>query len=344
MKSQVSFALLSSLVLHDIVAFTPRNFYSCSKKFRTKLHYKGNDRARHEKEFEDMMGDDWRTFRAKLVAQEQAEVSVSGDRSSNGWVGWDDTISQLVSSKMRENQHLKAQEQEQEYQYQEHLHQESQYQEQYQQEEQQYYQEMKHQQNVDFHQRFVEPLTADNAFNHRFSSNGRSAWLREEDTRTNKRQDKIVPLNADNAFGNNCYSFRRNTLSVHDRDQYSRSQRQEYFEGHYSSTSFEAPIIDDREMIEKRSMEEPWDLSNQDSFKPFDDNMDEDPFASSEELESAKKPVFSLDNHWAHALSCIEPGSVLLANEDLNGLFAQTVILIVSHYENSGTIGLIINR
>lgn len=34
---------------------------------------KNTDRARAEKEFEDMMGDDWRVFRARLVAQERSE-------------------------------------------------------------------------------------------------------------------------------------------------------------------------------------------------------------------------------------------------------------------------------
>ncbi|KAL9180170.1 hypothetical protein ACHAXT_008140 [Thalassiosira profunda] len=44
-----------------------------------------NDRARMEKSWEHMMGEDWREFRAKLVAQEHAEEELAGvGRNKNG--------------------------------------------------------------------------------------------------------------------------------------------------------------------------------------------------------------------------------------------------------------------
>jgi putative transcriptional regulator len=41
-----------------------------SSSSSSSLHGSSSDRARSEREFEDMMGNDWRAFRAKLVAQE----------------------------------------------------------------------------------------------------------------------------------------------------------------------------------------------------------------------------------------------------------------------------------
>ena len=43
----------------------------------TALHSKNSDRARTERILEESMGDDWRLFRAKLVAQEKAALSPS---------------------------------------------------------------------------------------------------------------------------------------------------------------------------------------------------------------------------------------------------------------------------
>lgn len=44
-----------------------------SLRYTTELHTKNSDRARVERILEESMGDDWRLFRAKLVAQEKAE-------------------------------------------------------------------------------------------------------------------------------------------------------------------------------------------------------------------------------------------------------------------------------
>jgi hypothetical protein len=78
-----------------------------------------------------------------------------------------------------------------------------------------------------------------------------------------------------------------------------------------------------------------------------DDNtfLFEDPFVSAEELPLLLKPKVKINKHrWAHEISNVEPGCVLIANEKLGGVFHQTVVLIIEHHENSGSIGVVINR
>jgi putative transcriptional regulator len=71
----------------------------------------------------------------------------------------------------------------------------------------------------------------------------------------------------------------------------------------------------------------------------------EDPFVSAEELPLLLKPKVKINKHrWAHEISNVEPGCVLVANEKLGGVFHQTVVLIIEHHESSGSIGVVINR
>lgn len=71
----------------------------------------------------------------------------------------------------------------------------------------------------------------------------------------------------------------------------------------------------------------------------------EDPFVSADELPMLIKSNVRLDKHrWAHEISHVEPGSVLLANEKLGGVFHQTVVLIIEHSETGGSTGIVINR
>ena len=73
----------------------------------------------------------------------------------------------------------------------------------------------------------------------------------------------------------------------------------------------------------------------------------EDPFLSVEEchlLYSEAEKVKINKHRWAHPLSHIEPGCVLVANEKLGGVFHQTVVLIIDHNPRIGSTGLIINR
>lgn len=71
-----------------------------------------------------------------------------------------------------------------------------------------------------------------------------------------------------------------------------------------------------------------------------------DPFATPEEiLAVCNQPRINVNKHrWAHPISHIEPGCVLIANERLGGCFHQTVILIIDHHEGHGTTGIVINR
>ena len=52
-----------------------------SHEFRLRMSHKDNERARFERELDNMMGNDWRLFRAQLVSEErQIQQTSSGDR------------------------------------------------------------------------------------------------------------------------------------------------------------------------------------------------------------------------------------------------------------------------
>lgn len=71
----------------------------------------------------------------------------------------------------------------------------------------------------------------------------------------------------------------------------------------------------------------------------------EDPFLSKAEIPVLLQPKVKVDRHrWAHPLSHIEAGCVLVANEKLGGVFHQTVVLIVDHNDVTGSVGIVINR
>ena len=71
----------------------------------------------------------------------------------------------------------------------------------------------------------------------------------------------------------------------------------------------------------------------------------EDPFVSVAEIPVLMKSKVTVDKHrWAHPITHIEPGCVLVANERLGGVFHQTVVLIIDHDEARGSIGIVINR
>ena len=162
---------------------------------------KDNDRAKIERDFEDMMGDDWRVFRAKLIAQEHNEAVGGGFENENDW----------------KNGHV-------------------------------------------------------------------------------------------DSFGR---TFKQPTRS---------------FSDHLSTQDF---------------------IQEFNEFKAFNDGGREvtDPFASDDEKVAAKCNKVHFDKHrWAHPISHVETGCVLIANEKLGGVFHQTVILIVNHDEQTGSTGVCINR
>jgi len=71
-----------------------------------------------------------------------------------------------------------------------------------------------------------------------------------------------------------------------------------------------------------------------------------DPFVSAGELPLLLKPLVpKIDKHrWAHEIPHVEVGSVLIANEKLGGVFHQSILLIIEHSKNAGSIGVVINR
>ncbi|CAB9520496.1 UPF0301 protein YqgE [Seminavis robusta] len=76
-----------------------------------------------------------------------------------------------------------------------------------------------------------------------------------------------------------------------------------------------------------------------------DELLYHDPFVSAAELPILMKPTPKINKHrWAHEISHVEPGCVLIANEKLGGVFHQTVVLIIEHHEASGSTGIVINR
>jgi putative transcriptional regulator len=72
-----------------------------------------------------------------------------------------------------------------------------------------------------------------------------------------------------------------------------------------------------------------------------------DPFCSPDELPILFPSTSSVTinkHRWAHLISHIETGCVLIANEKLGGVFHQTIVLIIEHHEHTGTLGVVINR
>ena len=71
-----------------------------------------------------------------------------------------------------------------------------------------------------------------------------------------------------------------------------------------------------------------------------------DPFLTEEECHIMyDEPDVKINKHrWAHPLFHVEPGSILVANEKLGGVFHQTVVLIIDHNDAVGSTGMVINR
>lgn len=70
-----------------------------------------------------------------------------------------------------------------------------------------------------------------------------------------------------------------------------------------------------------------------------------DPFVTRAEIPVLLQPKVTVDKHrWAHPLTHIEAGSVLIANEKLGGVFHQTVVLVIEHNDITGSTGIVINR
>jgi len=202
------------LTCDDAFITSPQNHQSITALF-TSSNDKDNHRARYEKNLEEMMGRDWRIFRAKLVAQEEAE--------------------------------------------------------------------MQERQNCEQH----------NGNRNKLNSQPTDAKL--------ARQEK---------FGNLFAAI----LQFHNKE----SDDEKIFEGtSVGGADLESKIFENCE----------------------------DPFVSKAEIPVLLQPKANIDKHrWAHPLTHIEPGCVLIANERLGGVFHQTVVLIIEHNDVNGSTGIVINR
>ena len=69
----------------------------------------------------------------------------------------------------------------------------------------------------------------------------------------------------------------------------------------------------------------------------------DDPFEA--ETSTLMTTKSSINKHrWSHPLSHIEPGCVLIANDQLGGCFFRTVVLITEHSDKRGSVGFVINK
>lgn len=58
-------------------------------------------------------------------------------------------------------------------------------------------------------------------------------------------------------------------------------------------------------------------------------------------LPSSSSPV---NASWAHPISHLEPGCVLISNENIGGIYHQSVILLIEHSSQGSSTGLMLNR
>ena len=74
---------LNVVLLTSMTTTTDGFVLPTSQRYTTALQTKNSDRARMERILEESMGDDWRLFRAKLVAQEKAEQRMNNNNNKS---------------------------------------------------------------------------------------------------------------------------------------------------------------------------------------------------------------------------------------------------------------------
>ena len=84
--------IASLLEQHQAFAFVPT---SQNQRLQPSFMSKNSDRAHLEKNLEDLMDNDWRVFRARLVAQEKAEAKEETTRKSSSSISDDDKPAKL---------------------------------------------------------------------------------------------------------------------------------------------------------------------------------------------------------------------------------------------------------
>lgn len=254
----------SSTILFSDGFFVQRPTTTTTMRTSTLLMAKNSDRAHLERNLEQMMGDDWRLFRAKLIAQENIESdSVATTTTNNNKKA--DSINNS-NTKSNNNHHNNAGE------------------------------KSKHSQLSD--------LFA-GAINSIFHNN---------DNNTNKNKSKVSSKKEGSIFDGDTIGG-----ASYDRRHYD-------FDSVDSSSKFLSS------------------LCSSSSTSTSTNNVD--PFVTVEELPCHMNPtITNVNKHrWAHEISHIETGCVLIANEKLGGVFHQTIVLIVQHNDKAGSIGIVINR
>ena len=259
----------SSTILLSDGYFVQRPTTTTTTSTSTLLMAKNSDRAHLERNLEQMMGDDWRLFRAKLIAQEAIEADSASTTSTTNNKKAESTSNS--NTKSSSNNHNNADE------------------------------KSKHSQLSD--------LFA-GAINSIFHNN---------DNNTNKNKSKVLNNKEGSIFdGDNIGG----ASSSYDRRHYD-------FDSVDSSSKFLSSLCSS---------------SPTSSSSSTTNNVD--PFVTVEELPCHMNPtITNVNKHrWAHEISHIETGCVLIANEKLGGVFHQTIVLIVQHNDKAGSIGIVINR
>ena len=300
---------------------------------------KDPDRAHIERNLEQAMDNDWRLFRAKLVAAEQAEEQQQ--QHSSG----DSATETMMSNRNRSRGHHQQQ----------HAH---------------------HRQSIVNRQ---QERTAGSgsgsgggpnvgdllgaAINSIFNKSGHPQPSSAQRQRRRQQSDDASTKNSDldipdpnsylSAFSHKMASptlpksssSSSSSASSQDRQQRGGSTDEDYFSGN----DIGRPPSPSQTNTDQRSTSSktPQQLQQEE----YERLWPEDPFASEEELpallfsDKNNPRTPTLDKHrWAHPIPHLEPGCVLLANEKLGGVFRQTVVLIVEHSKSTGTFGVVINR
>lgn len=235
-------------------AFVPQSS-DLSRQAQTHLNMENSHRARVEKNLEDMMGNDWRMFRAQLVAQENAEKKNEAARDPYS------TYAKITANQASHAARSNAS-------------------------------------SSNHHSNKNQPFDEKQAKQEKFGNIFAAIFSHNKDGQQNEGQKS----NPSSSFSSTRLRYSRSSI----------------FDGlHVGGATPDSMIPDSCE----------------------------DPFVSAAELPVLLKPKVQVDKHrWAHPLSHIEPGCVLIANEKLGGVFHQTVVLIVEHNEGAGSTGIVINR
>jgi putative transcriptional regulator len=234
---------------------------------------KNSDRAHIERNLEQMMGDDWRLFRAKLIAQEAIEAADTATSSIHNKL--DHMRNDANNSKNKSNNNNNNSDE-----------------------------KSKHSQLSDL-------FTG--AINSIFHSNHNNDNTNKNKSKSSNKKDNI--FHGDTIGG----------ASLQGRQHHD-------FDSAVDSSKFMSSLCSPTSSSTKLGGRTPMEHN--------------DPFVSEEELPCHMKPIITkISKHrWAHEISHIETGCVLIANEKLGGVFHQTVVLIVQHSDKSGSVGIVINR